>query len=190
MKPQIQLNIRYMMIPALVGIIFFMSCKNDIEVVRRITSIETFPTLEAETVTILRSDSGKVIMKIITPMIRQFAQASEPYTEFPKGLNAVFMDKDQQVNTRISADEVIFYETDEKWEARYNVEVTDRDGRIINTEYMVFDQKKGKIFSNQFTKLTEDDAVIYGTGFESDPNLTNARIFEPTGDFYVDDKQK
>lgn len=176
------------MIPALVGIIFFMSCKNDIEVVQRITSIETFPTLEASDVTILRSDSGNIVMRIETPLISQYAQATEPYTSFPKGLKAIFFDRNGEVSSEISANEVMYYENDEKWVARYDVVVIDRNGTIINTEYMVFDQKKGRIYSDQFTKFTEGDAVIYGSGFESDPNLTNARIIKPRGDFYVDEQ--
>lgn len=185
----IRININKWMIPALVGIIFFMSCKNDIEVVKRITSIETFPTIEAEDVTILRSDSGSIIMRIESPVISQYSQANEPYTLFPKGLKGVFFDSNGEISTQITADEVIYYENDEKWVARYNVEVIDKDGRIINTEYMVFDQKKGRVYSDQFTKLTDSDAVIYGTGFESNANLSDAVIFGPRADFYVDEQK-
>ncbi|MDA3867515.1 MAG: LPS export ABC transporter periplasmic protein LptC [Salinivirgaceae bacterium] len=183
-------KIFFKMIPAMVGIIFFVSCKNDIEVVKRITSIETYPTMAAEHVSLYRSDSGQIVMKLDAASIKKFTNVENPYTEFSEGLEAQFFDENQEVSTYISANHVIYYEKEEKWVARYDVEVLDRDGRVINTEYMVFDQKKGKIYSDQFTKFTEEDAIIYGKGFESDPNLTNARILEPTGYFYVDNEEK
>lgn len=130
------------MIPALVGIIFFMSCKNDIEVVQRITSIETFPTLEASDVTILRSDSGNIVMRIETPMISQYAQATEPYTSFPKGLKAIFFDRNGEVSSEISANEVMYYENDEKWVARYDVVVIDRNEPLLILNIWFLTKKK------------------------------------------------
>jgi LPS export ABC transporter protein LptC len=177
------------MIPVLAGIIFFLSCKNDIEVVKRITSIETYPTMEAENVTFLRSDSGRIAIKALSPLVQEYAAAKEPYTEFPQGLKAEFLDRDGKVSSSVTANYVIHKTNEKKWIARYDVEVMDREGRIINTEYMVFDETKGIFYSNQFTKFTEEDAIIYGKGFESDVNLTNAKILEPTGFFYIDEEQ-
>jgi LPS export ABC transporter protein LptC len=177
------------MIPVLAGIIFFLSCKNDIEAVKKITSIETFPTMEAENITFLRSDSGRIAVKAISPLVKEYAAAKEPYTEFPQGLKAEFLDKNGSISSSVSANYVIHKTNEEMWIARYDVEVMDQEGRIINTEYMVFDEKKGKFYSDQFTKFTEKDAIIYGKGFESDINLSNARILEPTGFFYIDEEQ-
>ena len=183
------LNMVIKMIPVFAGIIFFISCKNDIETVKRITNIETYPTVEIEDFTFLRSDSGQITAKVKSPMVKEYSANEDPYREFPKGLEATFLDQEQNITTKVTANYVIQKMDEEKWIARYDVEVIDRDGRIINTEYMVFDQKKGKFYSDQFTKFTEKDGIIYGKGFESDMNLTNARILEPTGFFYVDEEQ-
>lgn len=177
------------MIPVLSGIIFFLSCKNDIEVVKRINSIETYPTMEAENITFLRSDSGRIDVRAQSPLVKEYANAKEPYTEFPQGLKAKFLDRHGNISSSVSANYVIHKTKEQIWIARYNVEVMDQDGRIINTEYMVFDENKGIFYSNQFTKFTEKDAIIYGKGFESDMNLTNAKILEPTGFFYIDETQ-
>ncbi|WP_081421475.1 LPS export ABC transporter periplasmic protein LptC [Salinivirga cyanobacteriivorans] len=177
------------MIPVMAGIIFFVSCKNDMETVKQITNIETYPTMEIEEFKFFRSDSGQITVKVKSPLVREFSAIENPYREFPEGLVATFLDRDQTIKSKITANYVIQKIDEEKWIARHDVEVIDQDGRIINTEYMVFDQKKGKIYSDQFTKFTETDAIIYGKGFESDMNLTNARILEPTGFFYVDEEQ-
>ncbi len=177
------------MIPIIMGIIFFVSCKNDIQAVKKITSIAKYPTLQAESLTVLRSDSGYITLELKTPLVQQYSAAKEPYTEFPKGIDAKFMDKDQNITTHITADYAIYKEKENKWIARYDVEIIDKEGRIINSEYMVFDEKKGKIHSDQFTKFTETDAVIYGKGFESDLNLTNARVLEPTGFIYINEEE-
>jgi LPS export ABC transporter protein LptC len=177
------------MIPVLSGIIFFLSCKNDIEVVKKITSIETYPTMEAENITFLRSDSGRIAVKAISPVVKEYAAAKEPYTEFPEGLKAEFLDRNGNITSSITANYAIHKTSEEKWIARYNVEVMDKDGRLINTEYMVFDEKTGKFYSDQFTKFTEKESIIYGKGFKSDMNLSNAQIIEPTGFFYIDEEQ-
>lgn len=171
------------------GIIFLVACKNDMEEVKEISSFETFPTLEAEDVTVLRSDSGQIVFRAETPLVQQYSNAENPYKEFPRGLKIKLMDKEQNVTTKMSANYAIHKEEEEKWIARHDVEIIDKNGRIINTEYMVFDMKKGKIYSDQFTKFTETDATIYGNGFESNMNLSNARILEPTGFLYFDEEE-
>lgn len=180
--------------PCILGIVLFAlmnfnACKNDIKTVKEITSIEKYPTLQAEKLRMFRTDSGRVTMKLKTPLMQKYSNAKEPYIEFPGGGVLKMFDENKEVTTYISANYAIYKEQKGKWIARNDVEILDKKGRIINTEYVVFDEKKGKIYSDRFTKFTDEKSIIYGKGFESDMNLSNAQIFEPTGFIYPDEEQ-
>ena len=48
------------------------------------------------------------------------------------------------------------------------------------------DEKTENIYSEKFVQIFSKDRVINGIGFESDQNLTNWKIKNPTGTFYVE----
>ena len=185
------LNILKKVILVFTGITFLLSCKNDMKEVNKITSLETFPTLSAKNITIIQSDSGIVRFTITTQELKQYQSAEKPYTEFPKGLVAELLDKHNHTTSKITSNYAIYKESEQKWIAENNVEVIDNKGQIINTEQLIWDQNKKKIYSNQFTKFTEENSILYGKGFEANEDMSNGHIIHPTGNFYIDeDKYK
>jgi LPS export ABC transporter protein LptC len=104
-----------------------------------------------------------------------------PYIEMPKGVHALFYDDQLNVKSRLDADYGIRYEKEQKMEARKNVVVINEKGDMLNTEHLIWDERKEKLLSNEFVKITTKDEIIYGNGFEANQNFTKYRIFNIKG---------
>ena len=66
-------------------------------------------------------------------------------------------------------------------EAHENVVVVNDKGEQLNTEYLRWEEKKGKLFSDQFVKISTADQIIYGEGFEAEQDFSSYRIFKTKG---------
>ncbi|MCX6256637.1 MAG: LPS export ABC transporter periplasmic protein LptC, partial [Bacteroidia bacterium] len=93
----------------------------------------------------------------------------------------VFYNPDKSVQSTLTAGHAIYKEKLELWEASENVVVVNQNGDIINSEKMFWDRKKGKIYSDEFVKITTKDEIIYGNGFEAGQSLNNWVIKQITG---------
>ena len=51
----------------------------------------------------------------------------------------------------------------------------------LNTEMLVWDELKKKIYSNKAVRIKKKDETIYGDGFESNEDFTQYKIFHITG---------
>ena len=65
--------------------------------------------------------------------------------------------------------------------AEGNVVVVSDSGVTLYTELLRWDHKKERILSDVFIKLVSEQDTLTGIGFESDSDLENWTIFEPSG---------
>lgn len=139
----------------------------------------------ARDIEVYYSDSGKIQAMLKSPyMIR--IEDDDSYFEFPDGFEAVFYDSVMQPQSIITANYGISYENKKQMEARNNVVVRNLEKQEqLNTEHLVWDRRKGIIYSNVFVKITKPDEVIYGDGLKSDQNFEFYEIDNPTGEFQV-----
>ncbi len=61
-------------------------------------------------------------------------------------------------------------------EARGNVMVVATDGRTLETQQLKYDPSRNEVSSDSAFTLTEGERVTQGTGFVSNPEMTNLRI--------------
>ena len=64
--------------------------------------------------------------------------------------------------------------------------VVNQQNQTINTELLIWDQKKAMIYSDKFVKITTEDEVLFGDGFESDETFDKWIILKPRGSFRVE----
>ncbi len=114
-----------------------------------------------------------------------YYMTENPYREMPKGLKAIFYDEALNVKSKITADYGIRYEKEQKMEARKNVVVVNEKGEQLNTEHLVWDERREKLLSDEFVKITRKDEIIYGTGFEANQDFTKYKIFNIKGTISV-----
>ncbi len=167
-----------------ISIVFVFACESDaLQESSQIKNSETIPDQISKNIQITYSDSGIVKMQIFAPISNRFLNENDSnYIEFTSGLEAKFFNKKKKVESNFVADYVIFYEKEEKWIARKNVIVYNfKEKRKLNTEFLVYDGKLNKIYSDSAVLITTPDQKISGIGFQSNTSFTKWKIINPVG---------
>ena len=165
------------------GIALITACENDIAKINNVTSDKRLPAISGTTIEIVYSDSGYVKMKIEAPILNKFEDPKNPTITFPEGLIVHFYNKNQEVESRISANEAIYFEDKQLWEASNDVEAKNfKTGEQLNTEHLFWDQEKGLIYSNEYCRIINKDGTFYGeNGFEATQDLSKWKLKRSKG---------
>lgn len=166
---------------AILVIALFFSCENDLEEIKSITEFSEEPTQTAKEIEILYSDSGYVQVRLKAPLLYYFENEEQPYFEFPSGIEMYFLNKDLVEESKLTADYSIYFPDKGIWEAKYNVVAVNQKGETLNTEYLIWDEKEEKIYSDKPVKIKDQDGIIHGRGFEANQYFSKWKILEPTG---------
>lgn len=170
----------------LAGALAMSSCKNDLETIRSLTYTDTLPLESARDIRVIYSESGKVQAVLTSPLMNKYEE-EKSLMIFPDGFEVVFFDSIGSTKSTITARYGKIDENEQIMEARSNVVVVNREkDEQLDTEQLVWDQKKNIIYSNEFVKITTADEVIFGDGLVSDQDFSSYTIKNPTGEFKVD----
>jgi len=161
------------------------SCENEISKIKTLTSTEVLPSITAEGYEMLFSDSSVIQFKLQTPLFIRHDVDKDPYTEFPKGMKIEKYDTKMNIVSSITAEYAKNFDRDDRWEAKNNVIATNLNGDTLKTEFLIWDTKKQKIYSDQFVKFIRTDKTITGIGFESNQDFTEYKIKNIKGILYV-----
>jgi LPS export ABC transporter protein LptC len=182
--------LKSIIIPSFAGIIMlFASCnRSNIEKINAITSELHAPSLAVTNTEIIFSKHALIEVKIISKQINQYVDVEEPYTEFPEGLFVQFYDSTQTVTSSIKANYCIYDQTKKLWTAENDVVAVSDEGDTLNTEFLIWDEIKGKIYSDTYVRITNSDGIIHGTGFEANQDLSDIKIKNTTGVISVENE--
>lgn len=159
------------------------SCENDIEKINMFTGdSDEYPDIIGENIEVLFSDSAIVKVRMRAKELRQYNNAEEPYSEFPRGIIVCFYDKQQEIESEISADYAIYMTKKKLWHARGNVIAKNlKSGNRLDSEEMFWDEEKEEIYSNTYTKIVNENGTFYGKdGFKSNQTLTKYQLIGVT----------
>ena len=73
-------------------------------------------------------------------------------------------------------------------EAMNDVVITNAEGEKLNTEHLIWDRKAQRIYSEVFVKITTEDEIIMGEGFESNETFSKYKILKPKGTISKEDE--
>ncbi len=166
----------------------FVSCENDIEVIKAFSSDSLMPRQSMINAEITYTDSARLQLRITAPEIHYYDKADEKYTEFPDGVLAEFFDGSGNTDSQLSSKYAIHYTDKDLWEAKDSVVVINQAGEILNTEQLFWDERNSIIYSERFVKITRPNEVIIGEGFEADETFTRWRINKVEATIYLDDE--
>lgn len=175
-------------IAASVAVLFLFSCSNDIKQVQEITREDNLPMDVQEDLALQYSDSSFVRLQLEAPLAESYTQLAEPERKFPKGIEVFFFDSYGVQETRLRANQATNYINKRMWHATGDVVVVNRKGEQLNTEELYWDEKKEKIYSDVFVKITTGKEIIMGEGFEADQNFDNYVISKVTGQIAIEDE--
>ena len=146
------------------------------------------PSNAATNITIIRTDSGKIIGKIFAPKLLKIFDKEKPYTEFPEGLKAESYNNYPVIESSLTCKYAKNFEDKNLWLARNKVVVINNEGAKLETEELFWDIKKEKIYTDKDVRITEGNQIMYGKGLTSDQEFKNYEITQPKGSFYIEDK--
>ncbi len=165
--------------------LLLVSCENEIAKIKTVTNTEDLPSLTAEGFEMLVSDSSVIRSKLQTPLLIKHDNEKDPYIEFPKGVKIVEYDAKMNIVSSITAQYAKNFTGENRWEAKNNVIAVNQKGDTLKTEYLVWDTKSKKIYSDQFVKIIQKDQVYTGIGFESNQDFSSYHIKNLKGNMYV-----
>ena len=146
---------------------------------------EDDPVMSAHNIEVLFSDSGKVEAQLTSPLMNRYA-GENPYLDFPDGFKIFMFDSVQQINSTITGNRGIRREYAHIMEAWGNVVVrNEKKNEQINTEHLIWDENKHRIWTDVKVKITRPDQILYGTRMESNESFTDYSIQGVTGEMAV-----
>lgn len=155
----------------------FASCTNDLRDVMAIPGNKLSPSQTADTVTIIYTDSTKLKIVLKANRLIQFQKnVSEPFTILPKGVYVTFFDNEEKISSYLKANYAIRYENTKRMEAKYAVEVVNKNGDKLETEHLIWDEAKHRIYTDAFVKITTATQIITGNGLESNEDFSRYSI--------------
>lgn len=171
--------------------LFMFSCKSDLEKVSVFATELDLPNLSAKNLAVEHTDTGKLQLKFVTPVLHRYTSVEEPYYEFPEGVEVYFYDENQKIKSIITANYSIYFENTQVWEARDSVVAKNTEtGETIETEQLFWEQPKQIIYSRVFTKITNEDGIYYGEdGFEAAQDLSKYKLLGSSGTVRVKDEE-
>lgn len=184
MRTNYELGVRRICLSLLTSyfLLAFTSCENDLQTINLLGGGKDAPSETMKDPEILYSDSGKVKMKLTGSVLERYS-GERPHIIFPKGVNMTFYDDSGKVNSTLKAEYGIRYEAEGGMEAKRNVEVVNVKGDKLNTEHLIWEEGKDRIYTKEFVKITQGRDVIYGDGLESNQDFTVYKILKPKGVF-------
>ena len=146
---------------------------------KKTDSIATRET--AENVTIEYTDSGILKAVIESPVMIGVKNVRNPYIEMPKGIRADFLDANGKIESYLLSEYGISYTDKKRVIVRRNVRVLNVKCEKLETEELVWDQQKGRIYTDKFVKITTPEQIITGEGMESDQTFSDWEIMNVSG---------
>lgn len=180
------------LLPSLAAAILLLlgGCKNEVEDVNDLVSKFDTQVETAKDVEILYSDSAQVRVRITGPTMLQYLDRREPRQEFPDGVEVEFFGPEGSITSQLDARYGLRLENKNEVIVRDSVVWRSVEGEKIETEELIWDERRRKIYTNKFVVITRPDEIIYGHGFEADQDFSYSRINAIEGRLKVEDLEK
>ncbi|MDP1622994.1 MAG: LPS export ABC transporter periplasmic protein LptC [Bacteroidales bacterium] len=169
----------------LLALIVLVSCSKAPQSNDAIKVHENDPVMSAHNIEVLFSDSGMIKARLTSPLMNRYT-GEAPFLEFPNGFIIFLFDSVQQITSTVTGDRGIRREYAHVMEAWGNVVVrNEKKNEQINTEHLIWDENRHRIWTDVKVKITRPDQVLYGSRMESNESFTRYTIQDPTGEMAV-----
>ena len=164
------------------------SCDKKIDTIRK-SDIESLPTLTARDFITTFTDSATKQLVMSSPLMERYTNRKDPYSEFRFGIKVVFYDGEKDPVGTITSKYARYAEDKKLWELKDSVIVVNEKNEVMETELLYWDQVKDLVYTDRFVRMTSEDQIVMGTGFQSDSKLSDPHIRNVSASFYLKDEQ-
>ena len=131
-------------------------------------------------VEITLTKKGNITATINSEILKKNNQSLQ--LELYNNVNVNLFDENFEHKSLIKSQSAIVNEKENRMKAYGNVVVISNDGKILMTDSLSWDNNSDKIYTNANLKfITSETDTLYGTGFESNIDLTDWNILKPRG---------
>lgn len=164
-----------------------VACTNDPKLVQDFVSDKEQAIEQIKGAELLHTENGKIKVRIVANKIERF-QNQQPGLIFSKQMEVYFYNDSSDLQSTLMANNASIDEEKKIMLAENNVVLTSIDYKKLETEELVWDEKKDKIYTDKKVKITIGSEVIYGEGFISSPDFSKYSITKIHGtfDFAID----
>jgi LPS export ABC transporter protein LptC len=166
----------------LFSIFLMFSCTNDMRDVMALPQNKVAPSQIGDTVTLLYTDSSQLkIMLKANRMLVFDKNVPEPFTVLSKGLFVTFFDEEEKISSTLRADYGVRFDRSRRMEAKYQVELVNKEGKKLETEKLIWDEANKRVYTDAPVKISTEKEIITGKGLESNQDFTKYTLKEITG---------
>ena len=138
-----------------------------------------YPDQESWKASITITKDGTRVAEIWAGYIANFLKRNE--TVLKDSIHVDFYNKKGERTSELTAEEGIVENTSRNMVARGNVVVVSKDGEILLTELLNWDNARQKIVSDVSVKFLTGRDTLYGDSFIANPDLTDYEIRSAKG---------
>jgi LPS export ABC transporter protein LptC len=178
-------------LPFFITVIVFSasSCDKKIDIIRK-SDIESLPTQTVKDFTTTYTDSAAKQLVMSSKLMERYTNRKDPYWEFRSGIKVVFYDGKKDPVGTITSKYARYEENKKLWELKDSVIAVNEKKEIMETELLYWSQEKNLVYTDRFVRMTTEDQIVLGTGFESDPKLNAPHIRNVSATFYIKEENK
>tara|TARA_B100001250_G_scaffold169230_1_gene145754 strand:+ start:1560 stop:2105 length:546 start_codon:yes stop_codon:yes gene_type:complete len=180
--------IKYKMRLFLLSFILF-SCSNNPELVKEFIELEDLPIEQIKGAEMLHTEEGVLKLRIVAANIKRFKD-TQPHLIFSDGLEVAFYDDSGSVKSVLTAFHAEINDLTKIMTASNNVVLKSEEGNKLESEELIWDEKKNKIFTDKRVVITTEKEVIEGEGFQSNPDFSEYSVTRIQGTFEFDNLTK
>ncbi len=167
--------------------VFFVACSEKMKVNSLLEYDGKFPDESAEEMEVVYSEDGIKNFELFAPLLNKYYEESDLYVSYmdcPLGITIISYNDDGEKQSILTADYAISEEMKRTMEARNNVVLKNLiKNETIETEQIIWDKNKRKIYSETGVKYTKSDgSVSYGDGFDADERFSKYSVRNPRGE--------
>ena len=158
------------------------ACSSDLEKIKeiQITADENFPVETLQNAKLMYSDSAIVRVILNATQMDRYV-GDEPFLEITKGLKVQFFNPAGIKESELTAYYAKIDEEKNLMEAKNTVKVKNVNGDLLETEHLIWNEKKEIVYTEEFVKITTKNEVIYGKGLVSNQDFTKYTIKKISG---------
>ena len=163
-------------------LLVLLACTNDPKLVKDFVRNKEQAIEQITGAELLHTENGKIKVRIVANKIERF-QASQPGLIFSEDMEVYFYNDSSDVQSILMANHASIDEDKKIMVAQNNVVLTGSGNKKLETEELIWNESKDKIYTDKEVKITTGKEVIYGEGFTSNSNFSQYSITKIHGTF-------
>ena len=167
---------------------FVFSCQTNPQKMEALVKEVEEPVVISQDVEWFYTKNGIASHRLTSPKVLRF-EGQKEYIEFPSGLEVFSFNVHGEQEAFMKSDYAIQYLDDKTIEAKGGVLLENLKGEKLETEFLVWDEKREQIFTEALVKITKQGQLIIGEGFESNTSFSKYTLKNSRGIINLDQEE-